>query len=58
MHTLYKILGIRLCTDDMSDRNFRKYMNATLLERIRLREKCVEMYFVLFQEYTAMGGAL
>ena len=53
-----RILGIRLCIDDMSDRNFRKYMNATPLERIRLREKCVEMYFVLFQEYTAMGGAL
>ena len=33
-------------------------MNATPLERIRLREKCVEMYFVLFQEYTAMGGVL
>ena len=42
----------------MSDRNFRKYLKTTPLERIRLREKCVELYFVLFQEYTAMGGPL
>ena len=53
-----RILGIRLCIDDMSDRNFRKYMKATPLERIRFHEKCVELYFVLFQEYTAMGGPL
>ena len=50
-----RILGKRLCIDDMSDRNFRKYMKATPLERIRFHEKCVELYFVLFQEYTAMG---
>ena len=37
---------------------FPEYMNATPLERIRLREKCVEMYFVLFKEYTAMCGVL
>ena len=53
-----RILGIRLCIDDTSDRNFRKYMKATPLERIRFHEKCVELYFVLFQEYTAMGGPL
>ena len=51
-----RILSMRLCIDDMSDRNYWKYMKATPLERIRLREKCVELYFVLFQEYTAMGG--
>ena len=42
----------------MSDRNFRKYMNARPLERIRLCEKCVELYFVLFQEYTEKAGPL
>ena len=53
-----RTLSIRLCIDYMSDRNYWKYTKATPLERIRLREKCVELYFVVFQEYTAMGGPL
>lgn len=53
-----RILSIRLCIDDMTDVNYWKYMKATPLERLRLREKCVYMYFELFEEYTTIGGQL
>ena len=42
----------------MTDVNYWKYMKATPLERLRLREKGVYMYFELFEEYTTMGGQL
>ena len=42
----------------MTDLEYWKYMTATAFERHRLREKCVAMYSVLFEEYFVMGGPL
>lgn len=53
-----RIISLRLCIDEMTDLEYWKYMNATVFESHRLREKCVAMYSVLFEEYFAMGGPL
>ena len=36
-----RILSVKLCTDNITDRNYLKYINATSSERVRLQEKRV-----------------
>ena len=58
LHSNYQFFFLRLCIDEMTDLEYWKYMTATAFERHRLREKCVAMYSVLFEEYFVMGGPL
>ena len=57
MHTLYKNFKHKIVYRRHEWSKLPKIHEGNTV-RIRLREKCVELYFVLFQEYTAMGGPL
>lgn len=48
-----RIFSVKLCIDNITDRNYLKYINATSSERVRLREKCVLLYLALFEQYAA-----
>lgn len=53
-----RIVSIRLCIDEITEYTYWKYMKATPLERQLMHEKCVEMYFDLFEDYIELGGEL
>ena len=48
-----RIVGLRLCIDEITDASYWKYMNATAFARAQIQQKCVLLYFRVFEEFWA-----
>lgn len=53
-----RILNYRLTLDELHSVGFWNYVNATIESQWLMRQKCISLYFKLFQDFVELGGEL
>ena len=53
-----RILNYRLTLGELHSVGFRNYVNATIESHWLMRQKCISLYFKLFQDFVEFGGEL